>query len=631
MRNSLLVSFVLALICLPINTRAEQTEPGKKKITSIDDLPRHSYHVPETVTELITSERTFAPFAAKLRNDIETDLATYEIEDKTTLRGLYQVLVSLDMLESDYDSALEGLERMRELQDKPAERLTTGLVIQSIIFARREVGTDDFGEYRRAFSRYLSHAIEDLPWEVVQERVEETKGKAEMYTENFLLGVVQSHLESAAEKTHQIGSDIAEQAVRIRYLLEVQLPLQNEIVGVYEEYITANRVEKANIWQERSVDLTETKDLHPVLVAIWDTGIDTDVFPDQLFVNTEEILDGKDNDGNGFVDGFVDDLHGIAYTLEDEKTPDLLYFVEDAEKRLPEMKEMLKGYFDLEGAIDSPEAAALKQKIAEMRPEDVRTYFEDLMQFILYVHGTHVAGVAVEGNSAARILVARLTADYRTVPLPPSVERAHRAARMAQEVVAYFKAQGVRVVNMSWGASVRDTESDLEANGIGADAAERARLAREIFDIQKDALYDAIKGAPEILFVNSAGNENDDVSFENYFPAAFDLPNLLTVGAVDQAGDETSFTSFGERVQVYANGFEVESYLPGGDRMKASGTSASSPNVVNLAAKLLALDPSLTTDEVVSLIKEGGDRTEDRGLLLINPKRSVELLKSLKK
>jgi hypothetical protein len=53
--------------------------------------------------------------------------------------------------------------------------------------------------------------------------------------------------------------------------------------------------------------------------------------------------------------------------------------------------------------------------------------------------------------------------------------------------------------------------------------------------------------------------------------------------------------------------------------------------VANLAAKLLALEPTLTTDEVVSLIKKGGDRTEDRGLLLINPKRSVELLKSLKK
>ena len=85
----------------------------------------------------------------------------------------------------------------------------------------------------------------------------------------------------------------------------------------------------------------------------------------------------------------------------------------------------------------------------------------------------------------------------------------------------------------------------------------------------------------------------------------------MAVGAVDQAGDETSFTSFGERVDVYANGFEVESYLPGGEKMSGSGTSMSSPNAANLVAKLFALDPSLTPIEVIDMIKQGADRSED--------------------
>jgi len=106
---------------------------------------------------------------------------------------------------------------------------------------------------------------------------------------------------------------------------------------------------------------------------------------------------------------------------------------------------------------------------------------------------------------------------------------------------------------------------------------------------------------------------------------------VLAVGAVDQAGDMTSFTSFGECVDVYANGFEVESYIPGGERMKGSGTSMSSPNVANLAAKLLALEPSLTTEEVVALIKDGADRMGDGRLVLINPKRSVESLERFEK
>ena len=56
---------------------------------------------------------------------------------------------------------------------------------------------------------------------------------------------------------------------------------------------------------------------------------------------------------------------------------------------------------------------------------------------------------------------------------------------------------------------------------------------------------------------------------------------------MDQAGEATTFTSFGPTVNVYSNGFEVDSYVPGGDRLKFSGTSMASPNVVNLAAELL--------------------------------------------
>ena len=112
--------------------------------------------------------------------------------------------------------------------------------------------------------------------------------------------------------------------------------------------------------------------------------------------------------------------------------------------------------------------------------------------------------------------------------------------------------------------------------------------------------------------------------------AAFDLPNLLVIGAVDKAGDVTSFPSFGVTVDVYANGYEVESYIPGGEKLPASGTSASSPNAANLAAKLFALEPSLTPAEVVVLIKNGAEPNTE-GLLLINPKKSLELLSAQKK
>jgi subtilisin family serine protease len=110
-------------------------------------------------------------------------------------------------------------------------------------------------------------------------------------------------------------------------------------------------------------------------------------------------------------------------------------------------------------------------------------------------------------------------------------------------------------------------------------------------------------------------------------PSSFNLPNLMVVGALDQAGDPTSFTSGGENVRVYANGFQVESYVPGGETMKMSGTSMASPNVCNLAAKLITRKSDLKPAEVVLMIEQGSDPHPDHpDILRMNAKRSGMLL-----
>ena len=162
---------------------------------------------------------------------------------------------------------------------------------------------------------------------------------------------------------------------------------------------------------------------------------------------------------------------------------------------------------------------------------------------------------------------------------------------------------------------------------IAVDCETGAEMAREIFKIGRDALYEALKGAPEILFVCAAGNSDNDSEFEELIPSSFRLPNMITVGAVDQAGDRTSFTTFGKNVEVYANGFEVDSYIPGGDRLKFSGTSMASPNVANLAGKILAVKPSLKPEQVATLIKEGAEKGGSEKFPLIHPKKTAGLIR----
>jgi subtilisin family serine protease len=151
-------------------------------------------------------------------------------------------------------------------------------------------------------------------------------------------------------------------------------------------------------------------------------------------------------------------------------------------------------------------------------------------------------------------------------------------------------------------------------------------MAARYYNTVADAFRNAIADAPGVLFVSAAGNSNNSNAFTRTVPASFDLPNNITVGAVDQAGDQAAFTSFG-KVDVYADGYEVESVVPGGEHQKWSGTSMAAPQVVNLAAKLLAAHPKLTSADLRRLIIDGADTkvVGGRTIRLLNEKKSFAL------
>ena len=599
-------------------------DEGKIAIESLDDLPVHTYAVKSSVSDLLASDEEFAAFAAQVRADIESDLATYQIDDKATLQRFYGMLVSLDLLEGNYDAVLKGIDKMKELEDKEAIRLTTGLTARSLIVAREKADpAENIFAYHAAFRMHLAKLANALPWDVVQDRIQSSKGRMEIFSENLFLGMVQSQLDPIAAKSGEISGDLAAQVVGIKSTMKMILPLRQEIITVYGNLIDAHTVEKEDIWAARDVQMDPGQDLEPVVIGIWDSGMDCPVFGKQMYVNAREKLDGKDSDGNGY----VDDVHGIAYGLDGRATSELLHPLDDVGDRVHDAMTYLKGFMDLQAAVDSPESSELKKHISELQPEEVNQFLTELSFAGLYAHGTHVAGIASAGNPYARLLNARITFDYHPIPQPVTVEIAKRHAESYHETVKYFRDHGVRVVNMSWGWTFKEIEGALEANAIGESGEARAEMAREIIGILSDGLRGAMESTPEILYVSAAGNDDSDVEFDVVIPSSYEMDNLLVVGAVDQAGTRTAFTSEGGNVVVYANGFEVDSYVPGGERMPLSGTSMASPNAANLAAKLVTLEPRLTPERTIGLIKEGADALEDQPeLKLLNPKASVELL-----
>lgn len=599
----------------------------KPKITSQDQLPRFEYDLDVKATDILTDPVAYQALADRVQVDLEKLIDENDIEDRSTLQGILSTLMLIDLQKGQHESALERLAMVRELEAKPANKLTTGVLMESVIAARsKDYASDE--AYRAAFAEIYAEKINALPYTVVGDNIKSAKGSAEIVTDSLLIGLIDSQVQPGLDKTGTVSGDVAQALVARRSSIEAFNPLQAERVAVMQSYIDANHVEKADIWADRSVTLEDSADLHPVTVAIWDSGIDNAIFEPmgKVWVNEAETLDGTDSDENGK----VDDVNGIAFDLKSNPSTDMLYPLNDEQlAAYPEQLAMTKGLLDLQANIDSLEAADLRSYLSKIAPEDVEAFIENLGLYGNYTHGTHVAGIAAAGNPAIRLMTSRITFDYRTIPDVPTIEQSHKDAAAMKSYIGYMAANGARIANMSWGGNPQGIEAAFEANGAGGTPEERRKISREIFEIQLEAITEAIKAAPEMLFVVSSGNSDNNAEFSDMYPSGIDLPNILTVGAVDQAGEETSFSTFGSNVDVHANGFEVPSYVPGGQILNFSGTSMASPNVSNLAAKLLAVNPDLNANQLVSLITLAADRSEDGRINLINPKRSFQLLEVL--
>jgi hypothetical protein len=616
-------TFVL-LVCGLATAVFTHAAMAKEKIESITDLPVRSYPTSIAPSQMLDDAAAMEALRTQLRIDIEGLLDRYALEDAATLRRFFGVLSTVALLEGRDDDAMRYLDKVRELEEKEAARYMTGLNAAALT-AARDAGEPGSEPHRAAFAETFAARLEAMPWEVVQDEVQSQKGHTEILTEKLVRGIVQSRMDPVVAETGELSDEMAETLLGMQLTMREYLPMRDVRLAALQSTIAAHKVEKANIWPEREIELEEDADHTPIVVGIWDSGVDPVVFGEQMWANAAEVYNGLDDDGNGF----VDDIHGIAYDMFGARHPDMLHPHGDMTGRVESSMKYMKGLTDVQADIDSPEATDLKQYIGSLEPSEVNGFLTALGFTALYSHGTHVAGIAAAGNPFARLLCARISFDYHPKPAPVGIEAARAHAQSYAETVEYFTAAGVRVVNMSWGWTFDEIEAGLEANGIGASAEERKAMTEEIFGTLDKGLREAMASAPDILFVNAAGNDDNDVEFQRNIPASYVLDNLLTVGAVDQAGERTSFTSMGENVVVYANGFEVDSYVPGGEVMAFSGTSMASPNALNLAAKLLAVEPNLKPREVIKLIEQGADELEGQpGLKLLNPKASLALLRS---
>ena len=586
------------------------------------DMPIYAYTFAAPPSQLLQDPAAFDRFAAQVQANLDALLAGYDIQDTATLRGVHTSLARLAALRGDHDAALDHIARQRALEDKPAAKVMSALPLEAAVVAAQAGGDDAARD--AAFAAHIAHSLAGTSWQTVANEVKQLKNTAGLYSDNLLLGMAQGGIDPVHAESGQIGQDLADWLLGLQSWRELLVPRSEAHVAALTAYIREHDIAKPDIWAAREVSLAGRDALTPVVVGIWDTGMDLALFQDLLFVNAGETVNGRDDDGNGF----IDDVHGIGWAEygAGRDTAPLLPIQARSNGREAELRRLFQGFNDLQADIDSEAADATRRHVAALAPEQAGPFNESMTLYLYYGHGTHVAGIAARGNPAVRLLNIREDFPHR-LQLPPITRTAAEAmARSYADTVAYLAAHGARVVNMSWRMTPKDIEHSLEAHGLGGDPAARRAEALASYALISDALTGAIRNAPDILFVPGAGNDDDDVDFVTALPAGIDLPNVLTVGGVDRAGDEVDFTSSGRLVRVHAQAYQVDSLVPGGERQSWSGTSMAAPQVTNLAAKLFALEPSLTVAEVVRLILDGAGRSEDGRRNLIDPRRSVELL-----
>ena len=575
-----------------------QIAATKTPITRADQLPRRSYTLPKLPSELLEGPLSdLMPLAEALERDILSDLARFDIQDQATLRAMVGTRMNIALLRGDWSAVPPLAVQLRALQDKPGPKHISGVLSELVAQTRRE------GKGVDALQSRVSQRFAAMPWTDVQDSVKAMKGQLEITHPSLVIGSVRSQADEAARNANKVVDDsMVAGLIGARAQLDHLLPMRAAIIAglapVIERQMAAAPA-KPDRWSERLVVLPASAPAKPVVVGIWDSGVDMALFK-------------------------ASPQRGLAFDQDGKAVPDLLRPLGDAQPRWPALKRLVKGSLDLRAALDTEEARQLKQTMAQLKPEQVKAFKEDLSLAGMYTHGTHVAGIAVAGNPFASVYPVAMYWSHLTTPPKPSDTVARAYAANYARIVESFKTAGVRVVNMSWRYGPGFYESALSFHGIGKDAEDRKKIAQGLFAIERDALKAAFQSAPEILFVAGAGNEDNSADFVEYIPAGFELPNLMTAGAVDRAGDETSFSSFGKTVIVHANGFEVDSFIPGGERLKLSGTSMAAPQVTNLAAKLFALDPKLSATQVKAMILANAER---KGRVnLIHPKATIAKL-----
>ena len=245
-----LFAFVLFALMLTIHTCpvSAQEAATKKKVTSDADLPRISYPMAGSASDLLTADdATFDAFARKVAADVDSILANYQIDDKPTLRGYFLAKFNAQILAGDPRGALATIDKVRDLEEKPEARITDGILSRPLLNAWIETGSSSGPAFANAFLADFQKEINAFPWAPVQDSVKELKASFQMLSPTLFAGSYKANVDPQVAKTGSIDYSAAVSLLSSRVVIKYQLPLREQIESVLVPYIQAHAQKKPDI------------------------------------------------------------------------------------------------------------------------------------------------------------------------------------------------------------------------------------------------------------------------------------------------------------------------------------------------------------------------------------------------
>lgn len=189
-------------------------------------------------------------------------------------------------------------------------------------------------------------------------------------------------------------------------------------------------------------------------------------------------------------------------------------------------------------------------------------------------HGSHCSGtIGAKGNDGKGIV--GVNWDTRIMALKFLDSNGSGSLDNALKAIDYATKNGAKVLSNSWG---------------GGGFSETLKQA-----IERSHQANAI-------FIAAAGNESNNNDGEQTYPSGYDVPNVVSVAAIDNKGALASFSNYGKTtVHIAAPGVNIYSTIVKGYD-SWSGTSMATPHVSGVAALMFSQYPDMTNLQVKDLI-----------------------------